>query len=66
MNAHVPTYMYIHSELMEGVPHPWIFKGKYSHFERGVGTWKIDLHNDGRQMTQRSRDVFRIHRGHSA
>ena len=60
---HVPAYNH---ELKEGLPHPWIFKGSRSHFERGWGTWNIDMHNDDRQMTQRSSDLFRIHRGHSA
>ena len=48
MNVHVHAYNH---ELMEGVPHPWIFKGKCTVLIlKGGGTWNIDLHNDGRQM----------------
>ena len=46
MIVHVPAYSH---ELMEGVPHPWIFKGICTHFERG---WDTE-HNDGRQMPKR-------------
>ena len=50
MSVHVFAYSH---ELMEGVPHPCIFKGRCSHFERGWGTWKIDMHNDGGQKPLR-------------
>ena len=32
MNVHVPAYSH---ELMEGVPHPCLMKGRWIHFERG-------------------------------
>ena len=41
MNVHVPAYNH---ELREGVPHSRID----SHFEIGMGTWNIEIHNDGR------------------
>ena len=40
-------------ELMEGAAHPCILKGRYSHLETGVGTWKIEMHNDDGQIPQR-------------
>ena len=44
-------------ELMEGVPHPCIVNIRWSHCERGVGTWIIDTHDDGGQMPHRHRHV---------